>query len=330
MVLLDGDRYFVVDVGSTNGTTLNGELLIIHRRKLLRTGDLIDVAGFRIEFGAGVPMISHHSQDRTLATARQLTHQLMAAQDQSLSRPMLVVANGPQEGERFELDDPPGSMFIGRETDCEIVLVDSEASRRHVAIDITAEGVVARDLSSLNPLLVNGKETVRQRLRDRDELLVGSTTLVFDDPVEAYLRDLAQWPEEECAEPMEIADQQDSFDSSMDTSEPSPSADEETRDSEPEEVDSKGRASDVTLTDVASEPEDPTNDDGVTQEARNGVSEGGERSSVSPVESAVARPSTAGPGSESKTSSAGSEIAILLVGALALVACVIALIWIFR
>lgn len=329
MVLLDGDRYFVVDVGSTNGTTLGGEQLIIHRRKLLRSGDVIDIAGFQIEFAAGVPMLSHHSQERTLAATRQLTHGLMLAEDRSLSRPALVVTNGPQEGERFDLDDPPGQMVIGRATECEIVLVDREASRQHAAIDITAEGVVARDVSGVNPLQVNGKETNKQRLHDRDELLVGSTTLVFDDPVEAYLRDLAQWPENECAAPMKVVDAVES---------PEPPDDLETSSPKTvlsEDMDDEGggdgeSASAESAAESTSGPVLAPEEDGPSARRSRAGGEGAGAVVDPSVGTPLAEPVSNRPLVVSKSSSAGSEIAILLVGAIALVACVVALIWIFR
>lgn len=311
MIFLEGDRYFLVDSGSTNGTTLNGELLVIERRKLLRSGDVIGVAGFEVVFRAGVAMVSHNFRDRTAAVARHLARHVMLADGGELRGAALVVMAGPQAGQRFEIAPPPCAMTIGRADENDIVLDDREASRQHITLDVAAEGIVARDLGGKNPLLVNDQEIPQQRLKDRDELLVGSTRLVFDEPVEAYLRELAQLPDaqlEVSSAPLSAEKSDGETNSDGEITSPSkiatekpmePSAD----DTSVEEVDSE-----VILEENEAEEVSP-----VTE---------GRSPPADSLENAVSR--------RERGMAAGTEIAVLFVGVLALAVCIFALVWIFR
>jgi pSer/pThr/pTyr-binding forkhead associated (FHA) protein len=328
MVLLEGSRYYLLDLGSTNGTTLNGEVLVIQRRKLLRSGDVIGIAGLEIEFGAGVPMLSAHSHDRTMTVARRLAHQLLSSEGRGLDRAALVVANGPQEGSRFEIVDPPGTMVIGRAADCDIPLVDGECSCRHAAIDSTAEGIVVRDLGAMNPVLVNGRTVARQRLHDRDEVLVGSTTLVLDDPVEAHLKQLAQLPELGTGSARASSPQREP--PRPDTDVASRAVESEPGDAPPPDAANvSDAAKDGPVTSApAAEPAEalPIADVRRDEPSERRIAP----AEPSPGPDEVGQQGPRIPLAEARDSSAGAEIAILLVGALALAACVAALIWIFR
>lgn len=307
MILLEGDRYFLVDPGSTNGATLNGELMVIERRKLLRSGDRIGVAGFEIVFRAGVAMLSVHCHDQTAAVARQLARHVMASDGLELRSAALVVMAGPQAGTRFEIP-AAGTVTIGRADDNDFVLDDREASRRHCALDVTAEGVVARDVGGKNALLINDRPAQQQRLRDRDELLIGSTRLVFDEPVEAYLRELAQWPDVQAA----------ARGPDRARSEGSP---------RPEPVPADAPESPAPRADEGSDRESGRPGADAVEPAREaGPARDGPGETPATPPSAGPEPAPLAP----RGFSAGTEIAIFLVGALALAACVAALVWIFH
>ena len=71
-------------------------------------------------------------------------------------------------------------VVLGRETSCNIVVNDINASRRHA--DITKDEMgywVLADLQSTNGTFVNGRPIVSYRLREGDLITVGMTTLVF-------------------------------------------------------------------------------------------------------------------------------------------------------
>ena len=297
MIVLEDDRYFLVDPGSTNGTTLGGEVLVVERRKLLRSGDVIGIAGFELEFGAGVAMVSSHCQDRTAMVARQLAQHLMPDDGQQLKSPALVTMAGPQAGQRFELSASGARLTVGRSEDNDFVLDDREASRRHLELEVGPEGVVVHDVGGKNLLMINDRPVERQRLKDRDELLVGATRLVFDEPVEAYLRELSQLPDAELPpEP------------SPEPPEPSP----ESPESAP----------------PSANQEPPVEEDGPAESA-DGRREPGE---TQPEPLRAVRDEVLRRASHVGISggSTGTEVAILFVGAVVLAICVALLVWIFR
>ncbi len=85
----------------------------------------------------------------------------------------LVLPNG----DRVVLGDR--TLSIGRLPECDIVIPDSNVSRRHAEIRPTVEGFSLVDLGSTNGSKVNGERTVQRELRDGDELVFGNTRLVF-------------------------------------------------------------------------------------------------------------------------------------------------------
>ncbi len=287
MVELDRDRYYVLDLGSTNGTALNGEPLVAERRRLLRSGDLLSIGSIEVRFQAGVAMLSPYTKERTVAAARRLARHVMEVGGLELRPPALVVLSGPQQGERFTVPPAPATLLIGRAEECDVVLVDGEVSRRHAELEVGPEGVTVRDLGGKNRLCVGDRQVVsRARLHDRDELLVGSTALVFDEPLEAFLREMAERPEVETTR-TSLPPAEPSAASAV--VEPPPRREEIASEADPEPAPVEGLGADW----VEPEP----------------APEGGR---------------------ERRAGSAGSEIAVLLVGALALAACVAALLWLFR
>ncbi len=70
-------------------------------------------------------------------------------------------------------------LVIGRVAGCDVVIDDSKASRRHARIVVDAGVVEIEDLGSSNGTLLNGKPVTRRLLRDRDEVQIGSTVLVY-------------------------------------------------------------------------------------------------------------------------------------------------------
>ncbi len=307
MIFIEGDRYFLVDPGSTNGTTLGDEVLVVERRKLLRSGDIFGVADFEIEFSSGMAITSHHSHERTEELARHLAQRIMADDGAELRNASLVVLTGPQTGQRFQLGPVGASLSVGRADGNDIVLDDGEVSRHHLSLDVSAEGVTLHDLGGKNALLLNDRSVTRQRLRDRDELLVGATRLVFDDPVEAYLRELAKLPDAEMSRPSH-SDVED-FSAEDDTS---------GANSAPQDADD---ASADFLEEPSPAALPPKSPEDVASPVEGSVETESPRSSTRSVARGISRGFGA---------SSGVEIAILLVGAVVLALCVGALVWIFR
>jgi hypothetical protein len=76
---------------------------------------------------------------------------------------------------------PPGGGTIGRSRDCDVVLDDAGASRRHAEIRPHREGWTVQDLDSTNGVRVNGHPIHgAQPLRPGDRVEIGSTEIVFE------------------------------------------------------------------------------------------------------------------------------------------------------
>jgi pSer/pThr/pTyr-binding forkhead associated (FHA) protein len=93
--------------------------------------------------------------------------------------PRLVERKG---GKRHAL--VPGSTFtIGRETTCEVPVLDRTVSRQHARIERTLTGYVIHDLGSTSGTFVGGMRVKDVVLKDKDEVRVGSVVLDFRDEV---------------------------------------------------------------------------------------------------------------------------------------------------
>jgi len=82
---------------------------------------------------------------------------------------------------RGESRVPVGHSFVvGRTDDCDFVLTDAAASRRHMEIRFIDGEYKWRDLDSTNGVFVNDKRCPNGTLRPGDRIRIGATTLVFE------------------------------------------------------------------------------------------------------------------------------------------------------
>ncbi len=94
-------------------------------------------------------------------------------------------------GEIYFLDRE--TVVFGRSDDVDIILSDTEVSRRHAMIQKKDDNFVLTDLRSTNGTLLNGVTVVEERLSDGDKIQLGGITLKFcyqDDIDEEYHRQL--------------------------------------------------------------------------------------------------------------------------------------------
>jgi hypothetical protein len=89
---------------------------------------------------------------------------------------LVLLANGG-DAHTYKLDtDVTG---IGRMTECDIVLEDSGASRRHAEVRRDGDRFVVADLGSTNGTLVNEAAITERELEDGDRITIGRTVLEF-------------------------------------------------------------------------------------------------------------------------------------------------------
>lgn len=98
------------------------------------------------------------------------------------NQPVLIVREGQLAGQRWVIDITPEQMFyIGRGSECNIVLPERQVSREHVRISYDGQLYTLHDLGSKNGTFLNGQRLSGSAvLRDGDQIQVAlSVTLIF-------------------------------------------------------------------------------------------------------------------------------------------------------
>ena len=85
----------------------------------------------------------------------------------------LIVLSGPLKGERITVELAP--MTLGRDPSCQIHLDDEEVARHHAVFEHGENGLVVRDLGTMNRILVNKREVREAHLKHGDEVEIGRT-----------------------------------------------------------------------------------------------------------------------------------------------------------
>src|SRR5437868_6161528 len=79
-----------------------------------------------------------------------------------------------------------GKVTIGRTSESNIVLQDTQASRNHCVVERVGRDYVLRDLDSRNGTRVNGQLVSNVVLAPNDVIQIGSTNLTFVVPQDSY------------------------------------------------------------------------------------------------------------------------------------------------
>jgi pSer/pThr/pTyr-binding forkhead associated (FHA) protein len=160
---------------ASNPTLVNGERLA--GKRLLAHGDRIQIGRIALEFRS--PQRSALREERTeiLSLARE--------PDATVIRPLgevwghLVVLQGPSdsEGSRFALTSDRARL--GRQTDCDVVLVDPGISRVHAELVREGGRIELYHRSQTNATLLNGAPIgERAELSHGDEIGLADTVLL--------------------------------------------------------------------------------------------------------------------------------------------------------
>lgn len=180
------DGWFIEDLGSTNGTRLNGERLSPGDPRPLTPGAQLTLGRVTLVFdGAVTPMLG---AEGTASIARRLVNDLFAATPERAT-PTLSVVSGVPPARALRLLELGRRYLAGRVETCDLQLLSDEISREHAAFVRLWDGVVVHDLGSKNGVLVNDVPTIERRLRDGDLIGIGPALLRLSDPADRYLRD---------------------------------------------------------------------------------------------------------------------------------------------
>ena len=106
----------------------------------------------------------------------KLKDELAAALKESV-RPVLVVMGGIDVGKRIAI---AGTVVLGRDPGCDVVLGDAGVSWRHARIEDRGDAWAVVDLGSTNGTVVRGQHVRDAVLAPGDTVMLGRTVLRFD------------------------------------------------------------------------------------------------------------------------------------------------------
>lgn len=165
-ITLEGQTVKLKDLGSTNGTTVNGEKLESGNEVTLSAGDEVMFGGVKL-------VLSFPGEGN-------ITQVPAGGKTQSIPAPpgkKPAVALLQTQDEEYPL--VKGENTLGRRQDNDIVISDPYASGSHGKFEINDEGVFFTDLGSTNGTLLNGSKlpaNEKVRVTPDDELQIGRLT----------------------------------------------------------------------------------------------------------------------------------------------------------
>ncbi len=94
----------------------------------------------------------------------------------------LIAEEGPNKGLLLNLEEGE-EWIIGRDPDtCDFVIEDSTVSRKHARINKAPDGIYLKNLSRVNPTLINGEEHKDPvLLKEKDRVQIGHTIFLFSE-----------------------------------------------------------------------------------------------------------------------------------------------------
>jgi EmrB/QacA subfamily drug resistance transporter len=182
---LSGGTVVVEDLGSTNGTLLNGER--ISGSQPLRAGDQLEIGKYTLEFGSQLevdttrvrPVLDRQpssSQGAQPPGERQPTFAPTGSEGE------LMILSGPGAGSAAPVIG--NSATIGREPECDLQVLDSEVSRLHAKVTVRDGVATIDDLHSSNGTYVNGERILASAtLAPGDRIQIGEATIELSSPV---------------------------------------------------------------------------------------------------------------------------------------------------
>lgn len=122
----------------------------------------------------GAEELPEHGRTMIYSTSQRVRRPVQEAQARRGARALLLL-----DGRRLLV--APGGALIGRSRECDIVLDDTAASRRHAEVLPSGEGWRLVDLESTNGVRVNDRRVSGETLLDPgDRIEIGSTEMVFE------------------------------------------------------------------------------------------------------------------------------------------------------
>ena len=169
-ILSDAQGSAIVDLGSGNGTRVDGIELEVKVEHRLADGALIQIGPFSMRYHREsvaptvVAALQPHTEPEPVSKLGQTV--VMAP-----PTPAQLIVTTPQGVGEFPLLSAP--MTLGRDPTNDITIDSDAVSRRHARLDRSDSGWDITDLGSTNGLRSQGKMVQNMRLTDGDVIYIG-------------------------------------------------------------------------------------------------------------------------------------------------------------
>ncbi|MGH8573568.1 MAG: FHA domain-containing protein, partial [Gammaproteobacteria bacterium] len=188
-VFQQGEKIMIEDLGSTNGTTVNGRR--ISKPMELRHGDTVNVGTTKLELDSPPPPAPEPAPDVTAprkvvssdVTAPRKVPKEAARRPAGHAKTFLRVVAGPASGTSVPIFEEPFVIGRSEEEPAGRLGEDPELSRHHCQVTLSDGGLLLEDLGSTNGTFVNGRRIPAPTLvRPGDAVWCGTSTLVVTTP----------------------------------------------------------------------------------------------------------------------------------------------------
>jgi len=162
------DGFTIEDLGSTNGTKVNGQAVSQGQKQSVNPGDTLSFGTFDVKLqlpGGGANVTQAFASNKTAAIA--------AAPRVDESAAKLV-----SDGQTWSLKE--GLNTFGRKAENDVQIADPYVSGRHGVIEIASDGVYLTDIGSTNGTMLNDAKlapNMRTAIRPDDIIRLGSLEL---------------------------------------------------------------------------------------------------------------------------------------------------------
>lgn len=181
-VVADSSGCRIVDLGSANGTFVNGRELFPEEECALKDGDVAEIGPFKLRFH-----LEAARGGTTVSVAPGVTADMYVRPGHTVvlppNLPPRLAVSAPGWSREFPLGR--GVLTLGRDPDNDIVVPVEAVSRRHASLQCRGDDCLLKDLGSTNGIVVAGRLVKATLLTPGDHASIGRTvTLQYLGPVD--------------------------------------------------------------------------------------------------------------------------------------------------
>ncbi len=191
LIVVAGGSFFLTDLGSGNGTYLNGSKVAPNEKSLLRHGDMISIENYNLSFSQIDEMLAssfNEITDSDILEVKLLKKVLRAIDKESI--PSIEVLNGNFVGKKFFLTEDMPEVVLGRDESADYEIREYVISRQHARLVRQDGRVFIHDMSSKNGTYVNNRRVTETELHDGDRIALGTIVLIFRNPKEVNMEEI--------------------------------------------------------------------------------------------------------------------------------------------